>query len=128
MEVRNFLEAELTPGVSHHGEGEVRSVRLYGGTDFATPLRFLYYTVIPPGTSIGYHRHKNDEEMYIILEGRGLMTMDGETREVKAGDAVLNRPFGSHGLKNHTEEDLRLLVFEVTQCPSANAGTGGPGA
>jgi quercetin dioxygenase-like cupin family protein len=113
MQVRNFLEAQLTTGHSHKGEGEVRSVRLYSQDDFNTPLQFFYYTEIPPGASIGYHKHRDDEEMYVILEGSGLMTVDGETREVKAGDAILNKPFGSHSLKNHTSRDLKLLVFEA---------------
>jgi quercetin dioxygenase-like cupin family protein len=115
MLVRNFYEAALTTGPSHKGEGEVRSVRLYDQADFDTPLRFLYYTEIPPGASIGYHKHRDDEEMYIVLEGSGLMTVDEETRQVKAGDAILNKPFGSHSLKNDTSRDLKLLVFEVAQ-------------
>lgn len=118
MIIRNFLEAPLQIGPSHHGEGEVRSIRLFSKEDYETPLRFFYYMEIPPGTSIGYHQHKDDEEMYVVLEGRGLMTVDGETREVKAGDTILNKPFGSHGLQNHTDKDLKLLVYEAAKCPT----------
>ncbi|TXK83806.1 cupin domain-containing protein [Paenibacillus sp. N3.4] len=116
MDVRSFLEADLAYGPSHGGEGGVRSVRLYSQKDYESPLRFLYYIEIPPGASIGYHKHKDDEEMYILLAGRGLMTVDGETKEVKAGDTILNKPFGSHGLQNHTNQDIKLLVYESALC------------
>lgn len=119
MDIRNFLEVALESGPSHRGEGEVRSVRLYTNEDFASPLRFLYYVEIPPGASIGYHQHKADEEMYIVLSGCGLMMVDGETREVKAGDTIKNKPFGSHGLQNHTDQDLKLLIYEAAIPPAS---------
>jgi quercetin dioxygenase-like cupin family protein len=116
VDVRNFLNAEMKIAPSHKGEGEVRSVKLYSDDDFTTSLRFLYYMELPPGTSIGYHQHQNNEEMYIILEGRGLMTVEGETREVSAGDTIMNKAFGSHGLQNHSDQDLKLLVYEADSC------------
>ena len=51
------------------------------------------------------------EECYIIMNGSGRMTVDGETAEVYAGDAILNRLGGSHGLYNHTHEDIVNLFF-----------------
>lgn len=116
MDVRNFLEAALISGPSHRGEGEVRSIRLYSQEDFESPVRFLYYVEIPHGASIGCHSHKEDEEMYIVLSGFGRMTVDGEVRVVKAGDTIKNKPFGSHGLHNHSDEDLKLLIFESALC------------
>ncbi|NEW05774.1 cupin domain-containing protein [Paenibacillus sp. SYP-B3998] len=116
MDVRNFLEAALESGTSHRGEGEVSSVELYSQADHESPLRFLYYVEIPPGASIGQHRHKADEEMYVILEGCGLMTVEEETKEVKAGDTILNKPYGSHGLKNNTDDILKLLIYEAALC------------
>ena len=41
------------------------------------------------------------------------MTIDGEVHEVSAGDGILNRPYGSHGLENTSGADLKILVFEV---------------
>lgn len=113
MDVRNFLQAGLTSGPSHRGIGEVRSIMLYNQEDFQSPLRFLYFVEIPPGASIGYHGHKDDEEIYIILSGSGEMTVDGETEIVHAGDTVMNKPYGSHGLFNHTDRELTLLVYEA---------------
>ncbi|WP_284638237.1 cupin domain-containing protein [Paenibacillus silviterrae] len=113
MIIRNYLNAEYKFGSSHKGNGEVKSVRLYDNQDFDTALRFFYYTEIPPQASIGYHTHGQDEEVYVIMEGRGRMTVNGEVREVGPGDVLLNKPGWSHGLENHTDAPLRLLVFEA---------------
>ena len=68
---------------------------------------------MPKGTTIGLHKHGNDEELYIILEGTGVMHVDGEDKAVTAGDIIVNKPFGVHGLENNSEEDLKILVLEV---------------
>jgi mannose-6-phosphate isomerase-like protein (cupin superfamily) len=64
---------------------------------------------LKPGSAIGYHVQKEDE-IYYVLSGRGEMTMDGKTFEVKAGDCILTRPGASHGLKQVGKEDLVILI------------------
>ena len=64
---------------------------------------------LKPGSAIGYHLQKEDE-IYYVLSGRGEMTIDGKSFEVKAGDAVLTRPGASHGLKQVGSEDLVILI------------------
>ena len=68
-----------------------------------------------PGTSIGYHQHGENEELYVILEGSGTMTVNGETSKVQAGDVIVNKPGWSHGLENTSETTIKLLVFEVAK-------------
>ena len=41
------------------------------------------------------------------------MELDGEVFEVGPGDVVMNRPGGTHGLKNVSGAELRLVVVEV---------------
>lgn len=61
------------------------------------------------GSGVGYHLQKEDE-IYYVLSGRGEMTIDGKSFEVKAGDAVLTRPGASHGLKQVGTEDLVIMI------------------
>jgi mannose-6-phosphate isomerase-like protein (cupin superfamily) len=56
------------------------------------------------------HVHSHEpEQMYYILEGSGVMTVDAEERPVKAGDCVFIPSFAKHGLKNTGETVLRYL-------------------
>ena len=84
-----------------------------GPEDFRSNFGFLVHCLIPPDTSIGYHSHKGVEEVYIIINGKGRMTVDDETQRVSQWDVVPSRLGGSHGLFNDTLEDLELLVVAV---------------
>ena len=70
-----------------------------------------------PGSAIGYHLQREDE-IYYVLSGRGMMTIDGKEFEVGPGDAVLTRPGSSHGLKQVGKEDLVILI-NYEQAPKA---------
>jgi mannose-6-phosphate isomerase-like protein (cupin superfamily) len=75
---------------------------------------FIDFSIVPPGADIGLHTHEKDnEEIYIVVSGRGLMHLDGEEFEVGPGHVIVNRPGGTHALKNAGDTDLRLVVVEV---------------
>lgn len=113
MLARNFYEAESDLKPSHDGIGAVKNVYVYRQEDFDTRLRFIIYSELEPGRSIGYHQHGDNEELYVILEGQGTMTVNGESRPAKPGDVFLNKANWSHGLVNDSTGLLKILVFEV---------------
>ncbi len=62
---------------------------------------------VPSGFSTERHYHKISEEFYFILEGTGIMEVDGEQRPVIPGDAILI-PTGSwHQIT--AKQSLRFL-------------------
>jgi mannose-6-phosphate isomerase-like protein (cupin superfamily) len=63
-----------------------------------------------PGQEVTPHRHQTIEEIYYIVEGRGLMTVGDEQREVSAGDAVYIPPHHRHTLKNTGTEPIKLIL------------------
>jgi mannose-6-phosphate isomerase-like protein (cupin superfamily) len=42
-----------------------------------------------------------------------MMYLDGEEFEVEPGHVIVNRPGGTHGLKNIGNSELKLVVVEV---------------
>ena len=112
--IRNFYDMQPQDiSNCHDGEGTIKLVEVFD--KFTTKMQFLHYDVMPPGTSIGSHKHGADEEFYIILEGTGEMEVAGKIQPVRAGDVIMNEPFGTHGLKNTSDTDMKILVFEVKQ-------------
>ena len=98
---------------SHGGKGEILARMVWSAADFTTNFGFLAHAIMPPGTSVGYHRHDTIEEVYVIVNGSGRMTMDDETEEVHPGDVILNRLGGSHGIYNHTDAEIEFFAIAV---------------
>ena len=97
----------------HQGKGEIGVRMIWEHSDFRTNWYFAAHVLMPPKTSIGYHRHETIEETYVVVSGSGRMTVDDETEEVYTGDSIPNKLGGSHGLYNHTQDDLELFVMAV---------------
>jgi mannose-6-phosphate isomerase-like protein (cupin superfamily) len=67
----------------------------------------LAEATLPAGGSTQRHWHGESEEFYFLLEGRGVMEIDGVAREVGPGDAILIPPKAWHQIT--ATEPLRLL-------------------
>jgi uncharacterized cupin superfamily protein len=94
---------------AHGGKGRIFNG--YGGLSFDFfPTRWgVGALILPPDTSIGYHRHTLCEEMYIIVDGRARGTVNDITLDLKPGDAMLQRSGSSHGLYNSGKENLYIV-------------------
>ena len=103
---RDAQVARQEPG-THNGGGQTIGYSFFS----KTPKLGLVFRkrAFKPGSGIGYHLQKEDE-IYYVLSGRGMMTVDGKEFEVGPGDAVLTRPGSSHGLKQVGSEDLVILI------------------
>jgi mannose-6-phosphate isomerase-like protein (cupin superfamily) len=64
---------------------------------------------LPVGGSTQEHYHPKAEEIYYITAGVGRIRIEGESREVKAGDAIAIPTGQKHKLWNVGSETLKLL-------------------
>lgn len=76
-------------------------------TNAPVEMQSLAEAALPAGCATQRHHHRQSEEFYFILEGRGLMEINGETRAVTAGDAILIPRHAWHQITAH--EALRFL-------------------
>ena len=112
--IKNYYSEIGEKKVIHGGKGLIDSKQLFGAEDFQTNLRYVAFTNIPPGGSIGFHEHNNErEELYVIINGTGVMLMDQEHIPVAKGDVIFTPLESSHGLENNSEKDLEVFVFWV---------------
>jgi len=71
----------------------------------------LAHAVIRPGERSIRHHLEGASEVYYLLSGRGIMHINEETREVKAGDALLI-PLGAvQFLENTGDTEIALLAI-----------------
>ncbi|WP_315070597.1 cupin domain-containing protein [uncultured Microbacterium sp.] len=75
---------------------------------------------LPPGGDEGMHTHDRDEnpkdEMYLVTEGQGRMTVDGRVYDLGPGDAVFAAAGAEHDLVNIGDTHLRLIVVWGFHC------------
>jgi mannose-6-phosphate isomerase-like protein (cupin superfamily) len=91
----------------HKGGGETIAYKFF---EKAPGFRLAFRKrALKPGAAIGYHEQKEDE-VYYVLSGRGVLTLDGKTIEVEPGTAILTRPGSSHGLRQTGSDDLVILI------------------
>ena len=62
---------------------------------------------IPPGESLKRHRH-TQPELYLVLEGSGVVSIDSDAKHVEAGTAVFIPGDALHSCENTGESELRL--------------------
>jgi mannose-6-phosphate isomerase-like protein (cupin superfamily) len=63
---------------------------------------------LKPGDWLGLHRH-SPPEIYYILAGEGVVTLDGREIAVKAGGAVFIPGMAEHGIHQTGTEVLRFF-------------------
>lgn len=113
--IKNFLSTiAQSRESSHDGVGKYDLYEIWSSDDFKSNIDFIDRVVIPPNSTVGYHKHGNNEEMYIILDGNGEMTLNGKKIQVTKGDMILNQPSGEHGLVNNSSENIDVLVIQVS--------------
>ena len=99
MQLRN-RERDAEPFVTKDGS----TIREY----FHTDAQSLAEASLDPGGTTQRHYHARSEEIYLIVEGHGALEVDGESRDVSAGDAILIAPGAWHQL-TAGEPGVRLL-------------------
>ncbi len=66
------------------------------------------------GTGVPFvHSHKDNEEVYGILEGQGELYLDGEVSKIKAGDWFVIDPDGHRALKAADDSDMIYICVQV---------------
>jgi mannose-6-phosphate isomerase-like protein (cupin superfamily) len=69
---------------------------------------------LPPGAAVPFlHTHREHEELYVFLEGRGDFQVDGERFEVGPGSCVRVAPEGKRSWRNSSSEPLLALVIQA---------------
>jgi len=98
--------AKSEPG-PHSGPGQTVGHVFF---DKTPNLHFSFRKrVLKPGAGIGYHE-QHEDEVYYVLSGRGVMTLDDKPYDVTPGTAILTRTGSSHGLKQVGGEDLVVII------------------
>jgi mannose-6-phosphate isomerase-like protein (cupin superfamily) len=110
----SFEDVVLDKQIAHGGSRPILARRVLTSADLGA--NHVDMVIVPPGADIGVHTHAlNNQELYIIVSGEGLMLVDGEETRVGSGHVIMNRPGGTHALRNPGSKEIKLVVVEVPE-------------
>jgi mannose-6-phosphate isomerase-like protein (cupin superfamily) len=104
MEIANLDKAP--PFITKDGS-EIRELLAHRNSSIRN--QSLAEARLPVGAATQEHYHCKTEEIYYITHGKGRMRIEGEERDIVAGDAIAIPPGKKHKLWNTGSEALRLL-------------------
>ena len=69
---------------------------------------------VPPNGGVPFvHVHTNNEELYIVLEGKGELWIDGETLPIQAGDSFRIDPAGKRAIRAAADSSLKYICIQT---------------
>ena len=98
--------SEQAPFTTKDGSS-IRSI--LDSTNAPVANQSLAEATVPEGTATERHYHKKSEEFYFILEGSGTMEIDGESKPIDVGDAILIPPGAWHQITAESNSALKFL-------------------
>jgi mannose-6-phosphate isomerase-like protein (cupin superfamily) len=79
---------------------------------------------VPPGQSIPFlHRHRENDEVYVVVEGRGQFLVDGECIDVAEGSVLRLCPAAARAWRNNSDAPLYFLCLQYRADSVIEGGT-----
>jgi mannose-6-phosphate isomerase-like protein (cupin superfamily) len=107
---------------NERGNGQVSHLLLTKG-QFGSQHLTVTWVECQPNSQQSMHAHPAQEQVYVVVHGRGRMLVGDEEREVAAGTLVFVPPATPHAIRNTGEEPLTYV--SATAPPFEAAVSGG---
>ena len=80
--------------------------------------------VVPPGKGIPFlHRHRQNDEVYVVVGGRGQFLVDGECIDVAEGSVLRLSPAAARAWRNNSDAPLYFLCLQYRADSVIEGGT-----
>lgn len=107
---RNLKEEDREHYVE--GEGITHLQHILEKEELRGHGRLYAKNTLPPGSSIGWHVHHDEFEIYYILKGRAQYEdCDHTISEITAGTATITGDNEGHSIANHSGEDVEFIAI-----------------
>lgn len=84
---------------------------------FQTPRFFCDVYCFEPAQEQKGRIHGDQDKVYLVLDGQGTFTVGSEQRVLGPGQGTMAAAGETHGVANHTDKRLSVLVFVAPSRP-----------
>ncbi|OUM84674.1 MAG: cupin [Bacillus thermozeamaize] len=71
---------------------------------------------VPAGGEAPFlHKHKNNEEVYFFVKGKGQFQVDGQIIDIQEGSVIRIAPEGVRAFRNNSTEDLYYICIQAAK-------------
>ncbi len=107
------------PAVPRPTKGKLFLQSLLGSAGLEMSLN-----VVPPGKGIPFlHRHRENDEVYVVIGGRGQFLVDGECIDVAEGSVLRLGPAAARAWRNNSDAPLYFLCLQYGADSVIRGGT-----
>lgn len=116
----SWMQYELEPpAVPMRAKGKLFLKELLGSTGMEISLN-----AVQPGKSIPFlHRHRLNDEIYVVVEGKGQFLVDGECIDVAEGSVVRMTPSAARAWRNNSDAPFCFLCIQHRAASEIEGGT-----
>lgn len=76
-------------------------------------LKMFTHVRLTPGSSIGFHMHEGETELYYFVSGSGRVQDDDKFYDVQPGDSMCTPTGHGHGVENTGDVDMEIIAVIV---------------
>ncbi len=95
------------------GLGEIPGKHFLKDIAGFTSCEISVNSMLPGGAMPFHHTHQENEEVYIFIQGKGQMQIDGEIINVQEGSIVRIAPDGLRTWRNNSTEPLLFVIVQA---------------
>lgn len=95
------------------GKGEVHMMHILDKENACGAGRLFSIHTLMPGSSIGYHEHRDEFEVYYILEGSAQVVEDNMTYQLNTGDMMQCCSGSGHSIENISDSPVKFLALII---------------
>jgi mannose-6-phosphate isomerase-like protein (cupin superfamily) len=96
------------PDVPRPARGKLFLRNLLGSAGLEMSLN-----VVPPGKGVPFlHQHRQNDEMYVVIGGRGQFLVDGDYVNVEEGSVLRLSPAATRAWRNNSDAPMYFLCIQ----------------
>jgi len=81
--------------------------------DLKKKINLIEDVIIIPKGEIPCHSHEFTDEIFYITENSAIMIVNNKEFEVKPGDMIYVDKNESHGFRNETDKEFKMIMFKI---------------